>query len=175
MTGGGVRRSGGQALVEFALVVSVFLLIVFGVVDGARLVFSQNTVGQVAREAARLAAVQAPFVGRSGSACTAPTCPATTAVLRTNVLAAANRMAVTVGPIASANLYLDCTAPGSPRSGAWTGGNDCSANRAAGASNVVNVRVVASFRPATPIVGQLIDALYPAAERLSASSSMVIP
>lgn len=49
----GGRRSRGQALVEFALVVPFFLLILFGIIDMARWVFSANTLNEAAREAAR--------------------------------------------------------------------------------------------------------------------------
>jgi Flp pilus assembly protein TadG len=47
----------GQSLVEFAIVIPVFLLVVFGLFDGARLVFAWNGVSQAARDVARVAAV----------------------------------------------------------------------------------------------------------------------
>ena len=53
------HRATGQSLVEFALVIPIFLLILFGLIDMGRAVYSNNTVGQAAREAARLAATQA--------------------------------------------------------------------------------------------------------------------
>jgi Flp pilus assembly protein TadG len=48
---------GGQALVEFALVLPVFLLIVFGVIDAGRLIFTYNEVSNAARAGARVAIV----------------------------------------------------------------------------------------------------------------------
>jgi Flp pilus assembly protein TadG len=51
------RRDNGQSLVEFALVFPVFILIVFGLVDVGRLVYTYNTLGNAAREGARIAAV----------------------------------------------------------------------------------------------------------------------
>ena len=50
-------RGTGQALVEFALVLPIFLLIVFGVFELGRAVFAYNTVANAAREGARVAAV----------------------------------------------------------------------------------------------------------------------
>lgn len=175
-------RDRGQGLVEFALVIPVFFLLVFGVIDGARLVFTTESLNQAAREAARVGAVEASFIGKSGAACTAPNaagtaayCPASTTAFRADVLAAANRMSAGVGPFASSALYIDCTVAGSPRTGSWTGGNDCSTNRGSGAGSAVNIRLTASYKPLTPIVGQLLDSLFPSAETLWAGSSMVIP
>ena len=56
-----IRRSlphgRGQALVEFALVVPLFVLLLVGLFDVGRAVFSFHTVNNAAREAARLAIV----------------------------------------------------------------------------------------------------------------------
>lgn len=52
------RRHGrGQALVEFALVFPVLVLILLGIFEMGRLVFAYNTLGNAAREGARVAAV----------------------------------------------------------------------------------------------------------------------
>lgn len=50
-------RTHGQALVEFALVLPVIALLVFGFIDIGRLVFDYNTLTNAARQAARVAAV----------------------------------------------------------------------------------------------------------------------
>lgn len=50
-------RDAGQSLVEFALVVPIFLILVFGVVDGVRAVFAYNTIANASREGARYAMV----------------------------------------------------------------------------------------------------------------------
>ena len=56
-----VRRSRrprrGQALVEFALVVPILLLLLLGILDFGRAVYASHTIGNAAREAARLAIV----------------------------------------------------------------------------------------------------------------------
>jgi len=54
----------GQALVEFALVIPIFVLLLFGLLDVGRLVYVNNAVAQGAREGARWGAVQ----GRSATA-----------------------------------------------------------------------------------------------------------
>lgn len=51
------RRS-GQAIVEFALAIPIFVLLVFGLIDVGRLVYVNNAVAQAAREAARWGSVQ---------------------------------------------------------------------------------------------------------------------
>ncbi len=52
-----LRRSQGQSLVEFALVLPVLLLIVFGILDFGRAIYEYNTVADAARQANRTAIV----------------------------------------------------------------------------------------------------------------------
>ena len=62
-------RDRGAAAVEFALVLPLLLLIVFGIIDFGRLLNAQLTLTQAAREGARLAAVGQPNVaGRTQAA-----------------------------------------------------------------------------------------------------------
>jgi hypothetical protein len=51
------RRGRGQALVEFALVIPLFLLLLVGLFDLGRAVFTYNTLTNAAREGARMAIV----------------------------------------------------------------------------------------------------------------------
>ncbi|HET7028378.1 MAG TPA: TadE family protein [Candidatus Limnocylindrales bacterium] len=51
------QRPGGQALVEFALVFPLILLLIFGAVDFGRAIFAYNTLSEAARQANRLAIV----------------------------------------------------------------------------------------------------------------------
>ena len=51
-------RSRGQALVEFALVVPIFFLLLFGFIDIARYVYTTTAYGQAAREGARYGSVE---------------------------------------------------------------------------------------------------------------------
>lgn len=49
----------GQGLVEFALVIPIFLLLFFGLIDIGRLVYINNALSEAAREGARWGSVQA--------------------------------------------------------------------------------------------------------------------
>jgi Flp pilus assembly protein TadG len=51
------EREAGQVLVEFAMAISVFILLVMGVVDLGRLVYQYNGVSEAARELARTTSV----------------------------------------------------------------------------------------------------------------------
>jgi hypothetical protein len=53
------RRGRGQALVEFALIVPVFLLLLMSLLDFGRVVYAQHTINQDAAEGARVGAVSA--------------------------------------------------------------------------------------------------------------------
>jgi Flp pilus assembly protein TadG len=72
-------RSRGQALVEFALVLPIFLLLLFGLIDVGRYVYVSNAFNQAAREAARTGAVEqwkydcpasVPVAGQNRFTCT---------------------------------------------------------------------------------------------------------
>jgi Flp pilus assembly protein TadG len=52
-------RSKGQALVEFALVFPILILLIFGLLDFGRVLYTQNALSQSAREGARWGSVQA--------------------------------------------------------------------------------------------------------------------
>ncbi len=54
----GARDDRGAVAVEFALVLPVLIVLVFGVIDFGRLFFAQITVTQAAREGSRLVALE---------------------------------------------------------------------------------------------------------------------
>lgn len=154
---------------EFALVVPIFLLLLFAVIDVGRLIYMNSVLSQAAREGARLAGVEASWMGSVDLSCGktgGPTCPATTAALKTDALAAANRMAAPFGPIST--LYISCDTPaaGAP-SGAWTVGTTCTGTSGT-TNNLVSVRVLLTFTPITPVIGQILGT-----STLSGSATMV--
>lgn len=51
------RRGRGQALVEFALVVPIFLLLLFGLIEVGRFIYLNNAFNEAAREGARYGSV----------------------------------------------------------------------------------------------------------------------
>ena len=57
------RRSRGQALVEFALVIPLVILLFMGVFDFGRAVFAYNSLSNAAREGARVAIVDQTVTG----------------------------------------------------------------------------------------------------------------
>jgi Flp pilus assembly protein TadG len=70
-------RSRGQAMVEFALVIPVFILLMVGLFDLGRVVWVNDTLATAAREAARYAIVHG---GSEGNLCPVGP-PAATAVI----------------------------------------------------------------------------------------------
>jgi Flp pilus assembly protein TadG len=54
------RRNNGQSLVEFAIVMPLFLLLLMVLFDFGRVVYAQNAITQDARAATRFASVSAP-------------------------------------------------------------------------------------------------------------------
>lgn len=164
----------GQSMVELALVLPIFLLMLFGLVDMGRLVYANSTLSQAAREGTRLAAVQASWLGSTDAACDqpgGPVCPADEAELRANVLAATNRMMTGVGAITAGDLHISCTtATASTPSGDWTSPpHSCAtaANRVSGSN--VSARIAMDFDAITPLLGQIFSSLS-----LSGSATMTI-
>lgn len=169
------RGRSGQALVEFALVFPIFFLILMGLIDGGRLVYTDSTLSQAAREAARVGAVEAGWIGlplattpgcvATASAVTptnpgAHVCPPTVASMKSDMVAAANNMAVGLGQLTSANVYLSCNtgqAGDLPPTGNWTessGGNGCvdgSGNAISSQGDLISVRIAYTFSPITPV------------------------
>jgi Flp pilus assembly protein TadG len=144
----------GQALVEFALALPLFLLLVFGLIDLGRFVLTDSLLSQAAREGARLAAVEASWIGSTDDSCGSdygPVCPATTAALASDVQVAANRMVAGLGGSITA-VYVSCDAPGGEPSGLWNG--VACASRVPG--NVVSVRVEYTYESITPVISTFI-------------------
>ena len=158
----------GQGLVEFALVVPIFLFLVFGLVDGARLVYMNSVLSQAAREGARQGAVEASWMGSSDASCAqvgGPVCPSNAATLRTDVLAAANRMTTPFGSIPAAHLYTSCDNQGGAPTGSTWNTQTCANHDA---NDLISVRAELPFAPITPLIGQFVNLT------LSGSATMVI-
>jgi Flp pilus assembly protein TadG len=181
----GSRRSDpkGQGLAEFALVLPVFALAVFGLLDVGKLVYTNAALSQAAREGARLAATEAAWVGSTSPGCGsgnpyAPVCPANVSELMTHVTTAVNRMTVGLGPVTAVHLSCNAgTGSDAAPSGAWTddpggGGNGCqngSGDPLGAAGELVSVRVEYTYQPITPIISSIVGALP-----LSGSATMVV-
>ena len=55
------RKSRGQTLVEFALILPIFVLLLVGIFDFGRAIYAYNTISNAAREAVRVAIVVWPW------------------------------------------------------------------------------------------------------------------
>lgn len=97
------HTSRGQALVEFALIVPIFLMLLFALVDFGRVVFAQQAITQGAREGARAALVAAldPTI-------TTTACPGTSTYCKIRTAAKAQAAGVT---LTDANITGATTCP----------------------------------------------------------------
>jgi Flp pilus assembly protein TadG len=155
-------RAGGQTLVEFALILPIFLLVLFGLIDGGRFVFTDSILSQAAREGARLGAVEASWVGKTDAACgqpAGPICPADDTTLVNHIRVAANRMIAGLGGTVS-SVEVRCDAPGSaPPTVPWVepGPTTTCANKTQG--NLISVRIRFTYSPITPLAGPIIGSV----------------
>jgi Flp pilus assembly protein TadG len=149
------RASRGQATVELALALSVLVLVLVGLLDIGRAVFTQNAVSQAAREAARRAAVEVTWVDRTPAQCSAPNCPA-----RAAFMAELGEIVEGAGlSRADGQVHLHCGAPGDSLPRSPSGWNGCPTSRAA-FGNLVTVGVTYQFRPLLPFVDRALDAMW---------------
>jgi Flp pilus assembly protein TadG len=130
------RRHGrGQTLVEFALILPVFLLVLFGILDLGRGVLAFNSIANGAREGARVAIVNQSMPQ-----------------IRNRIVAKST--GVSIAPVADVRVaFRESTDPTvvtnvcrNPETGAQEPRPGCVA--------VVTVRTI--FQPATPIIGNII-------------------
>ena len=106
---------GGQALVEFALVLPVLLLVIFGLLDVARAVWQENSLAFAAREATRYAIVHGSAAESPVPYCEACTNSTITSVVERNAVGLSG-ISVSMGYPDGNNdrgsrVYVDATAP----------------------------------------------------------------
>lgn len=147
----------GQTLVEFALVLPIFVLLLFAVIDGGRYIFLSSALSNAAREGARLGSVEASWKGSGDPSCGAaggPVCPANDTQLRNHIRAAANRQMAPFGAVD--DLYLSCVdANGTPPSGNWTA-TSCGSPAAGGQ---LSVRVTYTWNAITPLISSVMGSI----------------
>jgi len=122
--------SRGQTLVEFALVLPLFILVLLGLFDLGRAVYAYNTISNASREAARVAIVNQ----------TPPT-------IEAEAVKQAVGLGITGADVAIAYNDSDPTAP-----------NLC-ATAPFGLGCVVTVTVTYSYTAATPVIGQIVGTI----------------
>lgn len=126
------HRSSGQTIVEFALILPLFLALVFAVIDAGRAVALWTVMSNAARDGARYAATHG--IDPSTSQCT-PSSLDTAAMTQVALHSA--------GPLAGSMTV----AVVDPASGATSCSTDSSTGNA-----YYTVRVTASFQPITTLV-----------------------
>ena len=135
----------GQALVEFALVLPLLLVLIFGIVDAGRLIYTYNTVANSARNAARVAIVNQSITGTD-------TCNTTEATTYPTGCAISSGIGLGITPADVTVEYrdptdtTDCKVPVSTPPVVLIG---C----------VAVVEVTGQFRPITPVIGQIIGSV----------------
>lgn len=129
------RAKRGQALVEFALVLPLLLLLIFGVVDAGRLIFAYNTVSNAARNGARVAIVNQSIAGTD-------TCDTTSATAWSTGCAVSSGVSLGLVPADISVTYRDAT--------------DTTACSAMTFGCLAVVTVTSHFQAITPVIGQLI-------------------
>jgi Flp pilus assembly protein TadG len=120
----------GQSLVEFALMVPLFALLLFGLLDFGRVIYTQNTLAQAAREATRVAILE-------------PTSSST----KFDAIRAAARSAA-VGVALSDDDILG------------SGCNDCFYPSGAASGEIAVVTVTSTVTLATPLLAQVLGGSF---------------
>jgi len=178
----------GTTLVELAVVLPIFMLVLFGLFDAGKFVYTNTALSQAAREGARLAAAEAAWISVPGDACVgdasavtaarpgAHVCPPDIMSFKSNVSDAVERMTVTLGPIT--DLYLSCNAgdvDDPAPLGDWTeslGGNGCQdagGSAISSTGDLVSVRLEYTYQLFTPILSSFLGSVP-----LSSSATMII-
>ena len=124
------NRHRGQSLVEFALILPVFILILVGIFDVGRAVFAYNTLNNAAREAVRVAIVDQDA---------------------TTITNEAIARSVSLGLEDASDVSIDYLQPD------YTDTPPCNATPKYGC--VVQVEVSYSYTPAMPILGSIMGTL----------------
>jgi general stress protein CsbA len=176
------RRERGQMLVEFAIAFPIFLVLLFALLDTGRYVYMTVVLSQAAREGARVAVVEAKWIGSSDVMCLKPgddpvvypgrhRCPADADALHDDVTAAVNRMAAPFGPIPGSSVYMSCDPSTPPVDPQWTI-ESCDSPTT---GSVASIRVVLTFQPLTPVVSTIVGPIKVMSTVTSGgSSSMTI-
>jgi Flp pilus assembly protein TadG len=141
----GPTAAPGQALVEFALVMPLLAILLFGLIDMARFVYSNNSVNEVAREAAR-----------QGTVARRP--PVCDALGRVACIKALVHDRITAVSVTDADIHVVCYRVPSTNAqplDTFTEANDnCGSEWQGG--DLVKVRISSNFWLATPVLGQFL-------------------
>jgi Flp pilus assembly protein TadG len=155
-------RSAGQSLVETALILPVFMLLLMGIVDVGRAVFAYNTVGEAARQGARVAVVN-QLADSQGCD---PTRPVETTVVST-ALWSARQCALAAGRVAGVTSSDVTVSYSVPAGTALVCQTSPSMNLSVGCYATVTVGT--TWTPITPLVSTILGPVH-----VSSTSTMPI-
>jgi len=149
----GRSRVGGQALVEFALAVIPFLILLMGVIDLGRGIYMMNGTSEAARDIARVTIVHLTNTG--GTVGMSPE-PATVIATQKSLIP---------GLVINQSTDIQCVdAYGTVQNKSLGNGTDCTLGE-----DFIRVRVKAPFTPITPLVSAF------GSHTFDSSSQMQIP
>ena len=128
----------GQAMTEFAMIIPVLLVLLYGIIEGGRLLFIYTSVAAAGREAARYAA----GIGQTGSTALYNDCA--------GIRAAATRIGFFAGVTASeVHIYHD-SGPGTTQTEYCTSSTDLLASVSEG--DRIDVKIATPYNPIVPIL-----------------------
>jgi len=130
-----LRRDNGQGMVEFALVLPILLLVIFGIIEFGRLLFTYSMISAASREGARYAAATGRVSGTERHSDCA------------GIIAAATRIGAFAGVGAG-----DVTISYDEGPGTAAYSNVCPPGQYVDLGDRVMVTVSTSFQPVVPIV-----------------------
>lgn len=143
------KPSGGQSLVEFALILLPLLVILFGVFDFGRAIYAYNTLANAARAGVRVAIVNQ---NAAGSGCVGAVGGAQPDATKISAKDCAESAAVALGPVTAAVTYQETDSNG------VTTGTACAPIHV---GCVAVVTTTYTFSPVTPIISGLVGAGIP--------------
>ena len=131
LSGRSRRRSRGQGLVEFSLVLPIFMLLLFGIVDGGRMVFANNQMAQATRAVARVAS--------TGCFQSTPSCNRTSGPIAAEITRQGS------GSLTNPTWTIQCIDPATSAVRTNSGGDVCKVG------DRVSVSVSSTFSFVTPV------------------------
>lgn len=151
MTTSARHASRGQALVEFALIFPILMLLLFGVVDFGRAIYDYNTLANAARAGVRVAIVNQNGAGTGCAIGSGVTPPDTTKVSAHDC---AIQAALEMGPVTVTVGYKDPTGATDP--------TDITSMPTCNPVQVGCLAVVTTsytFRPITPVISSIVGTI----------------
>jgi Flp pilus assembly protein TadG len=145
------RRSRGQGLVEFALVFPVLVLLLFGVLDMGRAVYAYSTIGNAARQGARVAAVNQIF---NSNECVQDMPVETVGSTHTSITACAIRAAQSLN-VQAGDVHVAYSAPVGTSLSCPAAADTTPSSGQLDLGCIASVTVDYTFTPLTPVISQM--------------------